>query len=69
MVRISKTIKDSGIPAIFVETTINPKLLKQIAKDNNVKIGGSLYADSIGDKDSKGNTYYNMMKQQPRQIW
>ena len=62
IIRISKAIKDSGVPAIFVESTINPKLIKQIATDNGVAIGGSLYADSIGEKNSSGNTYYNMLK-------
>lgn len=62
MVRVVKAIKSSGVPAIFVETTINPKLLKQIAKDNNVQIGGALFADSIGEKGSRGNSYYDMLK-------
>lgn len=62
MVRVIKAIKDSGVPAIFVESTINPKLLQQIAKDNKVAIGGSLFADSIGEKGSGGNSYYDMLK-------
>lgn len=62
IIRITKAIKDSGVPAIFVESTINPKLIKQIATDNGVAIGGSLYADSIGEKSSTGSTYYDMLK-------
>lgn len=62
MTRVQKAIRDSGVPAIFVETTINPKLLKQIASDNDVAIGGALFADSIGEKGSGGNSYYDMMK-------
>jgi len=62
MTRISKVIKSSGVPSIFVESTINPKLIKQIAKDNNLTIGGSLFADSIGEKGSGGNSYYDMLK-------
>lgn len=62
IIRISNSIKSSGVPAIFVESTINPKLIKQIATDNGVAIGGSLYADSIGEKGSSGSTYLQMMK-------
>lgn len=62
MVRVVKAIKESGVPAIFVESTVNPKLIQQIAKDNKIVIGGSLFADSIGDKDSGGNSYYDMLK-------
>lgn len=62
MVRVSKAIKESGVPAIFIESTINPQVLQQIARDNNVKIGGELFADSIGDKDSEGPTYLEMLR-------
>ncbi len=62
MRRVMSVIKESGVPAIFVETTVNPKLMKQIATDNNVSIGGSLHADSIGKEGSDADSYYNMMK-------
>jgi len=62
ILRLNKVIKESGVPAIFVESTINPKLLKQVAKDNDIIIGGSLYADSIGDEDSPAPTYAAMMR-------
>jgi hypothetical protein len=45
-----------------MESTINPKILQQIAKDNNIVIGGELYADSLGDKDSPANTYLKMLR-------
>ncbi len=60
--RVMSVITTSGVPAIFVESTVNPKLINQIASDNKVKVGGSLYADSIGKKGSDGDSYYNMMK-------
>ncbi|MEM8529169.1 MAG: zinc ABC transporter substrate-binding protein [Bacteroidota bacterium] len=62
ILRLNKTIKDSQIPAVFIESTVNPKLLEQIATDNKVSIGGQLFADSIGDEDSNAPTYYDMMK-------
>lgn len=62
MVRVAKAIKESGVPAIFIESTINPQVIQQIARDNNVKIGGELFADSIGDADSDGPTYLKMLK-------
>jgi ABC-type Zn uptake system ZnuABC Zn-binding protein ZnuA len=62
IVRLNKIIKESGIPAVFVETTVNPKLLQQIATDNNIGIGGKLFSDSIGDKDSPAPTYLDMLK-------
>lgn len=60
--RIIKSINTSKVPAIFIESTIDPKQMKQIAKDNNVKIGGELFADSIGGEDTDANSYYDMLK-------
>lgn len=62
IIRVHKVIKERKVPAIFMESTINPKILQQIAKDNNIVIGGELYADSLGDKDSPAKTYLEMLK-------
>ena len=62
IIRLNKVIQESQVPAIFVESTINPKLLKQIAKDNDIAIGGELYADSLGDEQSPAATYIDMLK-------
>ncbi len=60
--RVNKIIKENGVPAVFVESTINPKMLKQIASDNKVVIGGELFADSIAEKDHPAGTYLGMIK-------
>ena len=62
MKRLVKVINDTGVPAVFVESTINPKLLEQLAEDNGVSIGGQLYSDSLGDKDSPAPSYLDMLK-------
>ncbi|PHI20473.1 hypothetical protein CEQ90_06895 [Lewinellaceae bacterium SD302] len=60
--RLTNIIRESGVKAIFVESTINPKLIRQIATDNNVIIGGYLYADSLGDSLSPAPTYLEMLR-------
>ncbi len=57
------SIRSSGAPAIFVETSINPKLIREIARDTGVKIGGSLYSDSMGERGSAGESYVGMMRE------
>lgn len=61
--KVVSSIKESGAPAIFVETTINPKQIREIAKETGVKIGGELYSDSMGPKGSAGETYIGMMRE------
>lgn len=62
IMRVNDAIKAFKVPAVFIESTINPKMLKQIAKDNNISIGGELFADSLGDEDSHAPTYIDMLR-------
>lgn len=62
VLRVNKIIKEKELPAIFIESTINPKLMKQLAQDNNVQIGGELFADSLSDKDGPASSYIKMIK-------
>ena len=62
LMRINEVIQTHKIPVVFIESTINPKLLNQVAADNDIGIGCKLYSDSLGDKDSPANTYINMVR-------
>jgi len=62
LMRVSKIIAENSIPSIFVESTVNPKLIEQIASAQKISIGGSLYADSLGKKGSPADTYLKMLK-------
>jgi len=66
--RVNKVIRESGVPAVFVETTINPKMLNRIAKDNDIVVGGSLFSDSIGDENSAAPTYLEMLRYNTKTI-
>lgn len=60
--RINKIIREKRVPALFIESTINPKLMEQIVKENKIRIGGKLYADSLGDESSPASSYISMLK-------
>lgn len=60
--RLNQVIAESNVPAVFIESTINPKMLEQVAEDNHVAIGGKLYADSLSDKDGPASTYLGMLR-------
>jgi manganese/iron transport system substrate-binding protein len=56
------SIKKAGVPTIFAETTINPKLINAVAKEANVKVSErELFADGIGETGSEGDTYQKML--------
>lgn len=58
-----EAIRKSGVKAIFVETSVNDKMIRTIADQAGVKIGGRLYSDSMGEPGSAGETYIGMMRE------
>lgn len=68
LARIVEAIRASAVPAVFTETTINPKLMKRIAADAQVKLGAPLYGDSVGAPGSGADTYLGMMRANARAI-
>ena len=53
-------IKKEQVKAIFLENTLNPKVTVGITKETGAKIGGTLYADGLGEGD--GSTYDGMVR-------
>ena len=58
-----ESIRGFGVKAIFVETSVNPKLIREIASATGVLVGGELYSDSMGAAGSAGETYLGMMRE------
>lgn len=57
------SIRKTGVRAIFVETSVNEKMIRTIAAQAGVKIGGALYSDSMGEPGTAGETYLGMMRE------
>lgn len=55
-------IKERQLKAVFVETSVNPKLLEQISSETGARVGGSLYSDSIGNEGTEEGTYIGAVK-------
>lgn len=52
-------IRERGVTAVFVESSMSPKLARTIAQEAGVRVvdAESLYADSLGTSDSDADTY------------
>ncbi|WXR61022.1 zinc ABC transporter substrate-binding protein [Peptostreptococcaceae bacterium AGR-M142] len=60
-------ISKNKIPAIFIESSVSPKNIEALkdavsSRNYNVEIGGELYSDSLGDKESDHETYIKTFK-------
>jgi len=55
--KLVQTIKDTGVKAIFAESSVNPKVEAAIARETGAKVGRALWADTLGPEGSNGATY------------
>jgi ABC-type Zn uptake system ZnuABC Zn-binding protein ZnuA len=55
-------IKKYNLPAVFIESSVNPKLLEQIASETQAKIGGVLFSDSIDEEGTPGGNFIGAFK-------
>ncbi|MDJ0715986.1 MAG: zinc ABC transporter substrate-binding protein [Prochloraceae cyanobacterium] len=66
---LADAIKESEVPAIFAETTINPNLIKNVAREAEVKLAPQeLYSDSLGASGSNADSYIKMLVANTRTI-
>ncbi|TVR14724.1 MAG: zinc ABC transporter substrate-binding protein [Planctomycetota bacterium] len=61
--QVVAAIAESGVPAIFVETSVNPAVIRQLAEEAGVAVADPLYSDSMGAEGTAGATYIGMMRE------
>lgn len=60
---VVQSIREARVASIFIETSLNPRLMRQLAEETGVSIGGELYSDSMGPEDAAGESYLGMMRE------
>lgn len=56
------------VKAIFAESSVDPKVARQLARDTGVTIVDDLYADSLGEAGSGAETVHGMLLSNARKI-
>jgi len=64
--RMADVVVARGVPAMFVESTINPRTVQAViaaAEEQGltISIGGQLYSDAMGDAGTASGTYIGML--------
>lgn len=67
MAALQQQIAETGAPAIFVGTTVNPTLADQVAQDTGAAVV-TLYTDSLGPAGSPESNYAGMMRSNAAKI-
>jgi manganese/zinc/iron transport system substrate-binding protein len=70
---MAATVAELGVPAVFVESTINPRTIQAVIdaarqRGHEVEIGGQLYSDAMGEAGSVGGTYIGMIYENTKSI-
>ncbi|MDQ0164420.1 iron/zinc/copper transport system substrate-binding protein [Bacillus horti] len=55
-------IEENEIPAVFLETSVNPSAMERVASEAGIEIAGRVYTDSVGGSGTGAETYIDMMK-------
>lgn len=71
--RLARFLADRKVKAIFVETSLSPGTVKALQESSSslgwkVEIGGSLFSDALGDKETPEGTYFGMVRHNVRTI-
>jgi zinc/manganese transport system substrate-binding protein len=60
--KLITSIREQKVPAIFIESTANPKLAELLAREAGVIVPPPLYTDSVGPEGSPAASYLGMMR-------
>jgi zinc/manganese transport system substrate-binding protein len=55
-------IKADKIPAVFLESISDPRLIRRIAAETGARVGGTLYSDSLTEENGDAPTYIDMVR-------
>ena len=55
-------VKDSKVPAVFLENMSDPRLMRRIASETGAKVGGTLFSDALTDEKGDAPTYIDLVR-------
>ena len=68
MAALINTVKESGVPAIFCESTVSDKAQQEVALASGARFGGTFYVDSLSTADGPAATLLDLQRHNVRLI-
>lgn len=62
MSRIINIIEENQVPALYLETSVNPKTMETVSAETGVPVHSRIFTDSLAKEGEEGDTYLKMMK-------
>ena len=60
--KVIDTVKEKQIPAVFCESTVEPRIQQEVVNATGAKLGGVLYVDSLSTADGPASTYLKQLE-------
>jgi manganese transport system substrate-binding protein len=60
--KIIEVVKEKKIPAVFCESTVEPRIQQEVVSATGARLGGVLYVDSLSPADGPASTYLKMLQ-------
>ena len=64
--RLIDTIRREHVPTLFSESSVDARLIEQLARETHVRVAAGLYGDTLGAAGSNADSYLAMMRQNAR---
>lgn len=55
--KVIEIVKERQIPAVFCESTVEPRIQREVVEATGARFGGTLYVDSLSTADGPASTY------------
>jgi manganese transport system substrate-binding protein len=59
--KVIDTVREKKIPAVFCESTVEPRIQQEVVQATGAKMGGVLYVDSLTEADGPAPTYLSLL--------
>ena len=60
--KIITQVKQAKIPAVFLESITDPRLMQRISAETGARVGGTLYSDGLTGEKGDAPTYIDMLR-------
>nr|WP_228046377.1 metal ABC transporter substrate-binding protein [Saccharopolyspora sp. HNM0983] len=64
----TRFVRESGVPAVFCESTVSDKAQRQVAAETGARLGPELYVDSLSGPEGPVPTYLDLLRHDARSI-
>lgn len=60
--KVIDTVREKKIPAVFCESTVEPRIQQEVVQATGARLGGVLYVDSLTEADGLAPTYLSLLQ-------